>query len=251
MLSRPSTRRTAAGKGLIALTVTAALPLTASWATEYVDVPQAPASAPHSAAQSTGNPAAGAAEFVTAAAVSAPVASPGDELPYPDLGGVTLGRNDVAFMADDTVLISGKRKRLEQLSAVERSRLRAAIATSQQDLARDRAELPSRLAEARREAERARSGELRREHMEEIAELRRDLAEMDSRAAELRAEGEDPEKRKAEILRDLRYAEAEDIAAEEREAIAEADPAAAEAEIREEEQQMVRLLARLDQLERR
>ena len=81
--------------------------------------------------------------------------------------------------------------------------------------------------------------------------MRRDLAEIDSEAAEIRADGEDPEKRKAEILRDIREAQATDIDREIREAIEEADPRKREAELRAEEQQMARMLARLDQLEGR
>ena len=107
------------------------------------------------------------------------------------------------------------------------------------------------MAQAKRDADRARSGELRREHLRDIDEMRRDLAEIDSSAAELRAEGEDPAKRKAEILRDLHEAEATDIATEEREAIEEDNPAQRRAEIQSEEQQMVRLLARLNQLDKR
>jgi hypothetical protein len=250
MLTSPSSHRRLAGKALIFLTAAAALPLTASRATEYVDVPapQGVAARPV-AAVSHSAPAATPAALAAAAAAAAP--SAGGQLPYPDLGGVHLGRNDVAFMADDTVLIGGKHKSLEQLDASERARLRHAIASSRQDLARDRKRLPSELAEAKRDADRARSGELRREHMRDIEEMRRDLAEIDSRAAELRAEGEDPAKRKAEILRDLREAEATDISAEEREAIEDADPNKRLAELRSEEQQMTRLLARLDRLDRR
>lgn len=254
ILASPSVGRRIAGKALVTMTAAAVLPLTASRATQYVDVPQAPASSAASPVHWAGNagPAPAPAELASAApAAVSPSVGAADELPYPDLGGVTLGRNDVAFMEDDTVLINGKRKRLEQLSGAERTRLRATILRSQQDLVRDRAELPMRLAEARREARRARSGELRREHMQEIEDLRRDLAEVNSRAAELRAEGEDPVKMKAEILRDLRDAQATDIAGEEREAIAEADAAKAEAELRREEQQMVRMKARLDRLDRR
>jgi hypothetical protein len=231
MLTSPGTGRRLAGKALIALTAAAALPLTASRATEYVDVP-----------------ATGAASHVAVAASSAGTSG---ELPYPDLGGVTLGKIDVAFMADDTVLIDGKRKSLDQLSAAERSRLRAVILKSQREQVRERAELPGRLAEARREADRARIGELRREHMRDHEDMRRDLAEIDSEAAELRANGENPEKRKAELRADLREAEATDIAKEEREAIAEGDPARITAELRTEERQMVRLLARLNQLDNR
>jgi hypothetical protein len=154
-------------------------------------------------------------------------------------------------MADDTVLINGKRKSLDQLTPAERARLRGVILKSKQDLVRDRARLPSELAEAKREADRARSGELRHEHMRDIEEMRRDLAEIDSRAAELRAHGEDPAKEKAELQRDLREAEATDIVREEREAIEEDDPARKIAELRAEEQQMDRMLARLNQLDRR
>lgn len=249
MLTTPSTGRRLAGRALIAAAAAAALPLTATQATEYVDIPS-PQMAPSRAAAAATLVTASAAT-VQASAASQPTGVAGSELSYPDLGGVRLGRNDVAFMADDTVLIGGKRKTVEQLNSSERARLRHAIASSQQDLVRDRERLPAELAEAKREADRARNGELRREHMRDIEQMRRDLAELDSRAAELRAEGEDPAKEKAQLLRDLREAEAEDIAAEEREAIEEADPARRTAEIRTEEQQMQRLLARLDRLERR
>jgi len=242
MLTRPGPGRRMAGKALIALTAVAALPITASRAKEYVDVP-----APQGRLVSASNPMAPA----PAAMVAAAAPTVGGELPYPNLGGVTLGRNDVAFMADDTVLINGKRKSLDQLTPAERSKLRATILKSQQEQARERAELPSRLAEAKRDADRARSGELRREHLRDIADMRRDLAEVDSEAADLSANGENPEKRKAEILNDLREAEATDIAAEEREAIEEGDPAKITAELREEEQQMARMLAKLNQLDRR
>ena len=246
MLITASAGHRLAGKALIALTGAAALPLTASWATEFVDLP-APGNAATSSVSATSK--------ATAASALAPAADPearaGEALPWPDLGGITLGRNDVAFMADDTILISGRRKRLEQLDAAERSRLRAAILRSRRDLARDRANLPGELAQARREADRARSGELRREHLRDIEDMRRDLAALDSRAAELRADGEDPAERRAELLRDLREAEATDIAAEERETIEEADPARRQAELRAEEAQMERLLSRLGQLDRR
>jgi len=254
MLIGASASRQLAGKALIALTAGAALPLTASWATEFVDMP-----APRNAATSTvaataeAAPASarGPAPLVSTAAATAPEARATGELPWPDLGGVSLGRNDIAFMADDTILINGRRKRLEQLDASERSRLRAVILRSQRDLARDRGNLPRELAEARRDADRARSGELRRERMRDIEDMRRDLVELDSRAAELRANGEDPAVRRAEILRDLREAETTDVAAEEREAIEEADPARRLAELRAEEEQMERLLSRLRRLDGR
>ncbi len=190
-------------------------------------------------------------------AAAAPAAAP--KTPYREnadgtvtlAGGVTLGRGSTAFFEDDRVLINGKVKSLDQLTASERSKLRGTILKSQHELARERAELPRELAKLKRHADRARSGELRRAHIRDIEDLQRDLARIDAKATALRAEGEDPQREKAEILRDLREAQATDIAAEEREMIEEADPRRVEAELRSEEQQMARLLARLNQLDRR
>jgi hypothetical protein len=245
MLTSPSSGRRMAGKALIALAAAAAIPLTASHATEYVDVPSPATPAPAEVAAT-----AASAPMVASVAAAQPAPAAQASLPVPDLGGVHLGRNDVGFMDDDTILISGQRKTVEQLTAAERSRLRHAIASSQQDLVRDRERLPREIAEAKREADRARSGEIRREQLKEIEDMRRELAEIDSQAGQMRSEGEDPKKRKAEILRDLRQTQAEDVAAEEREAIEEDNPAARMAEIRAEEQQMQRLLARLNRLDR-
>lgn len=256
MLIAPSGNRRLAGRAIIVLAAIATLPLTASRATEYVDVPAARVVTP----QATGAISVGAAASATPGSAAASAlgsastvadSTSGAKLPYPDLGGVTLGRNDIAFMADDSVLINGNRKSLDQLSASERSRLRQVILKSQRDLVRDRERLPGELAEARREADRARNGELRREHMQDIADMRRDLAELDLRAKDLPGEGEGRAARRAEIVRDLRDAEATDITAEEREAIAEDNPAKRLAELRSDEQQMARMLARLDLIERR
>jgi hypothetical protein len=258
MLANPRADRRTAGKSLIALTAATALPLTASWATAYVDVPS-PAPAPMAQAAGAKAPHALAPLELAASLATASRSSAAPEPAYrenPDgsvtlSGGVKLGRGSTAFFEDDRVLINGKVKRLEELTGAERTKLRTTILKSQRELAHERAELPHELAQLRREANRARSGEIRREHMRDIEDMRRDLAAIDAEAAAMRAEGEDPEKRKAELLRDLREAEAVDIAAEEREAIEEADPRKVEADLRAEEAQMARMLARLDQLDGR
>ena len=245
MLACPSTGRRVTGKALLTLTAAVVLPLTASWATVYVDVPGAAPRAPAAEAQPAAAPLPQAPDG--ARALVQENADGTVTLP----GGVTLGKGSTAFFANDEILINGKVKRLEQLTSDERSQLRATIIRSQRELAQERADLPSELAELRREADRARSGELRQEYMRDREALRRDLAEIDLEADQLRAEGEDPEKRKAEILKDLREAEAIDIDKEIGEAIKAADPRKVEAELRTEEEQMARMLARLDQLDRR
>ena len=259
MLTRPGPNRRFAGKALIAVAAATALPVTASWATRYVDVAAPPAT--FAGAEPAAMPLPHGAAVLTpeAAMIATPASANTSEPAYQEnadgsvtlAGGVKLGKGSTAFFANDDILINGKVKRLEQLTPAERSQIRATILKSQRGLVRDRAELPRELAEAKREADRARSGELKREHLRDIEDMRRDLADIDAEAAEMRAEGEDPEKRKAEILRDIRDAEASDVDREIREAIEEADPRKREAELRAEEQQMARMLARLDQLEGR
>ena len=259
MLTRPGPNRRFAGKALIAVAAATALPVTASWATRYVDVAAPPATFAGAEPAAMPLPHGAAALTPAAAMIATPASTAAPEAAYQEnadgsvtlAGGVKLGKGSTAFFANDDILINGKVKRLEQLTPAERSQIRATILKSQRGLVRDRAELPRELAEAKREADRARSGELKREHLRDIEDMRRDLAEIDAEAAEMRAEGEDPEKRKAEILRDIRDAEATDIDKEIREAIAEADPRKREAELRAEEQQMARMLARLDQLDGR
>ena len=259
MLTRPGPNRRFAGKALIAVAAATALPVTASLATRYVDVAAPPATFAGAEPAAMPLPHASAVLTPEAAMIATPASANTSEPAYQEnadgsvtlAGGVKLGKGSTAFFANDDILINGKVKRLEQLTPAERSQIRATILKSQRGLVRDRAELPRELAEAKREADRARSGELKREHLRDIEDMRRDLAEIDAEAAEMRAEGEDPEKRKAEILRDIRDAEATDIDKEIREAIAEADPRKREAELRAEEQQMARMLARLDQLDGR
>jgi hypothetical protein len=166
-------------------------------------------------------------------------------------GGVKLDKGSTAFFSDDRVLMDGKVKRLDEMTPAERSKLRAAIARSQRDLARERAELPQRLAEAQRELDRARSGLMKADYLRDIEDMKRDLAEIDTEAAEMRAAGEDPAKRKAEIQRDLREAQSVDIDKEIAQAMRDANPARISAELQSAEQQMQRMLARLDQLDRR
>lgn len=255
MLTSPSTRRRLAGKALILLTAAVAMPLTASRATQYVDVPAPAKTAP--SAPFAPVPAVPAAAAIAPTAPVAPV-SPAAAVaptppaaPVPAVKGVTLGKEDVAFMGDDTILIDGTRKSIDQLTPAQRAKLRASIRESQADLAKERTELPARLAEAQHELDRLRNGDFKRELAQDREDLRRDLAEIDSEAAELRAHGEDPAKRKAEMLAALHELEAINIDKQVSEALEEANPAKIAAELSSAEQQMTRLLTRLDQLNRK
>lgn len=258
MLTNPSNRRRVAGKALIVVAAAAALPLTASRATEYVDV-AAPARTASAAAQSVASTRVIAPAPVRGAALAA--ASAAATSPEPEVrknndgtvtlsGGVKLDRGSIAFFDDDTVLINGERKRVDQLTPAELSKMRTTIVKSQGELAKERAELPARLAEAQQELAKIRSGEFKAELLRDHQDLQRDLAEIDSEAAEIRANGEDPAKRKAEILRDLKELDSMDIDKQVSEALEEANPAKITAELQSAEAQMTRLLARINQLDR-
>ncbi|MGH6658325.1 MAG: hypothetical protein ACREBM_01605, partial [Sphingomicrobium sp.] len=249
------------GFGLVGGAVLAALPLTATWAVVYVDAGDSAAPAPSAPVQPVARAQTVAVSAPITAALApsaalAPAAAPGPSM-HTDSdgslvlpGGVKLDKGSTAFFDDDRVFINGKVMRLDQATRAERSELRAAIAKSLRSLERERAQLPRHLAAARRELERIRNGDLKREILGDREDLRRDLAEIVAEAAELRANGEDPEKRKAEILKDLREAEAIDIDKEIRQAIEEVNPDKIIAELRNDEEQMKRMQARLDQLDR-
>jgi beta-lactamase regulating signal transducer with metallopeptidase domain len=240
------------GAGLLAT-----IPLTATRAVKYVDTVAPAAPTPHAAPLPAAPPppvvrvasVAPVAAVAPAAAVpaAAPISSPDGSVRLP--GGVTLGKGSVAFLANDQVIINGKVQRLEDLTPAERAKLRASIAKSQTDLQRERAELPSRLAEAKQQLDRIKNGDFRREIAENREDMLRDLAEIDKEAAELRAHGQNPEKLKAEIQRSLRETQAVDVEKEIREALVDLNPDKITAELREAEEQMARINNRLNQLD--
>jgi len=260
------------GFGLVGGAVLAALPLTATWAVVYTDVGDSAAPAPAipalPRAQAQTIPAAAPVPATPVPATLGPspalppaVALASAAVPEPAMhtdsdgslvlpGGVKLDKGSTAFFGDDRIFINGKVMTLDQATPAERARIRDAIAKSLRSIERERARLPRQLAEARRELERIRNGDFKREILSDREDLRRDLAEVTAEAAELRANGENPEKLKAEILKALREAEAIDIDKEIRRAMEEANPDKIVAELRKDEEQMKRMQARLDQLDR-
>jgi len=255
MTQLPNNHARRIGFLFIGASLAAGLPLTATRAVHYVDKVRPAVMASVLPAAAPVIPAAAvAAAQAPAAASSVPAEVAETAMENPDgtvtvAHGVTIDRGSVAYMSDDRIIINGKIKRLEELTAAERATLRTNVARSLKDVQRERAELPARLAEAKRELDRIKSGDFERELKENLTDLKRDLAEIDKNAAQLRAAGEDPEKLKADLQRDLREAEAVDVAKDIREAMVEFNPDQIVAEVREAEEQMVRLTAKLNQLD--
>lgn len=235
MLISSNPRRRMAGKLLIAISAAVALPLTATWATLYVDTiapvrPLRPTSpiAPVSALAAVHPvPAIELADPVVAANPAPAVA------PAP-----------VSPVVRPRIITKGKEMHWETMTAAEREELRADLRQARRDIAEGRAESIRAIAEAKAELE---SSDLE----EELAEARRDLAEtmrdIDSNAAELRRAGQDPEAIKAQVRASLRGLDARAI---KRHALAGIDEHTIKASIRGAEVAIVRMEAELDRLDR-
>lgn len=245
MLSRPNEKRRFTGKALIAMTAIAALPLTASWATLYVDVPAPTA------------PTAPAAPLAPMAQASlAPLAPTAPQAPTAPVAPVAPV---VPMQIDgENITINGQTKRWQDLTPAEREQVRRDIAKARAELANtkiDRAEIDREVREAMAELQ-----QNRQEVARDLAEARIDVVEamreIDANAAEIRRAGQDPEQIKAQVRASLKAVEAIDIEAITRQALASVDPqviaasvAAAEASIARAEAEMERLERRLDQID--
>jgi hypothetical protein len=245
MLSSPSPSRRSTGKALILVAAAAALPLTATWATLYVDVP-APAAPTAPLA-----PAAPLAPLAPAA-LQAPVAPVAPVAPLAPVAPHNFN------IDDETININGRTKRWKDLTPAEREHVRREIAKARAELSRtriDRAEIQRSVQQAMSEV-RVDKQELARDLAEARVEIAEAMREIDANAAHIRSAGQDPEAIKAQVRASLAAVQAIDIEAITRQAMAAVDPqvvansiAAAEASIAQANAEMERLEARLEQYE--
>lgn len=239
MLISSNPRRRMAGKLLIAVSAAVALPLTATWATLYVDTVAPARPVP---------PTSPVAPVAALAAVHpVPVVEPADPAvagyPAPAVA-PAVAVAPVSPVVRPRIITKGKEMHWETMTPAEREELRADLREARRDIEDGRAEAARAIAEAKAELE---SGDLE----ESLAEARRDLAEtmrdIDSNAAELRRAGQDPETIKAQVRASLRGLDARAI---KRHALAGIDEHAIKASIRGAEVAIVRMEAELDRLDR-
>ncbi|QIK96422.1 hypothetical protein G7076_08190 [Sphingomonas sp. HDW15A] len=238
MLSSPNSKRRFTGKALIAVTAIAVLPLTATWATLYVD-PAAP-TAP-------------IAPVAPAAVQSAPQAPMAPEAPVAPVAPVAPMQ-----VNGENITINGQTKRWQDLTPAEREQVRRDIAKARAELANtkiDRAEIDREVREAMAEVQKNKQ-EMARDLAEARIDVTQAMREIDANAAEIRRAGQDPEKIKAQVRASLKAVEAIDIEAITRKALASVDPqviaaslAAAEASIAQAEAEIERLESRLEQMD--
>jgi hypothetical protein len=235
MLSNPTPGRRLTGRAMILATVAVALPLTATRAIDYVDVPTA---SPTKAA----SPAATAVTAVTIAQTAAPAnrAQPAKPL---------LIQRDGKF-----VMINGQEKEWKDLTPAEKAEVRRSIAEAKEELSRVNSEEIQRNVREAMEEARIDQEELRRDLAEARAEIDQAMREVDAHAVEIRRSGQDAEQIKATIRASLKAVEAIDVEAITRNALASVDPAhmqaamaAAKEGVEKAEEEIERLEERFEQ----
>ncbi|MBA3670237.1 MAG: hypothetical protein H0W71_09305 [Sphingomonas sp.] len=246
-------RRRKLGFAAIVAGVLVALPLTATWAINYVDVAAPPAPNSPLASIAAAAPASAAAPISPAspAAPNAPVAPVKLAALAPVSSGVSIGPGDISFIANDSVHISGVTKKWSDLTPSERARIRTETAKARRQLNEQIARLPQEMAQAKRETDKFRNGEFRREMESARQDMRNAIAEIDGEAADLRANGVDPEKLKVEIRRSMSSLENMNIDKVVRDALASVDPEKIRADVMSAAKSLDEIDIKLDQFDRR
>jgi bla regulator protein BlaR1 len=249
MLDNTSAGTRTAGKLMILAAAGIALPLTATRAVEYIDVPATPA--PPAVAATPSSRAAPSAPGILAvqvAAPAAPVPPAAPAAPTPPAG----FRRGMSF-EHDTVTINGRTRRWEELTPQEKQEVRRELAEAREELARtriDRAEIEREVREALEEAKLDRA-ELSRDLADTKIEIEQAMREIDVNAVHIRRAGHDPEAIKAQVRASLKAVEAIDVEAIRRQALASVDPARIAASVAAAEASVAQAQAELDRLEER
>ncbi|QDP18951.1 M56 family metallopeptidase [Sphingomonas xanthus] len=244
MLSNPTNGRRTSGRAMILVALAVSLPLTATRAIDYVDVPVAPA-APAQAATAPLAPRRAPAPAAPAAAIAAPAAAIAPNAPQPPVA-------PAAGNGRRVLMIDGQRKNWDDLTPEQKAEVRRSIEQAREELARtrvDRAEIRREMREAMAEMKSDHAGH-RREMARAKAEIADAIREIDSEAAELRRAGLDPEQLKATIRASLAAVDTMEIDRNIRKAMSKVDERAIAASIAAAEKSMAAAKAELDRLEK-
>jgi bla regulator protein BlaR1 len=236
MLTNPTAGKRTTGKLLIMTAVALALPLTATHAIEYVDVPAPPA--PEA-------PTAPAAPLVPAVMAIQPVAPVAPVPPTPPAHNMSLQ------VDGDNVTINGQVRHWKDLTPAEKEHIRGEIARARAEMSRhkvDRAQIEREVREALEDAK-IDHRELRRDLAEARVEIDQAMREIDAHAVQIRRSGQDPEAIKAQVRASLKAVEAIDVEAITRSAMASVNPAAIAASVASAEAAMAAAEAQLERIE--
>jgi beta-lactamase regulating signal transducer with metallopeptidase domain len=235
MLTNPSSGRRTAGRLIVLAAVAVTLPMTATRAIEYVDVPD-----PTPVAHAPIAPAAPVAAVAPVAAI-APAAPAVPVRPAKSLD----------FDGEGTIHINGKVKQWRDLTPEEKAEVRQSIAHAKKELARtriDREEINREIREAMAEAKLDKE-ELQRDLAEARDEIERALRDVDAHVVDIRRSGQNPDQIKATIRASLKSVEAIDVEAITRQAMASVDHRAIEASVAAAEASVARAQAEIERVE--
>jgi hypothetical protein len=241
MLTNPTSGRRLTGRMMVLAAVAVALPLTATRAIDYVDVPATAPLAP------TATPAP-----VAAVAPAAPVAAVAPVAPVAPVARVHPA-SELRFDDEGTVHINGKTKRWNELTPAEKAEVRRSIAHARQEIARtriDREQIRRDVREAMSHAKFDKE-ELRRDLAEARAEIERAMRDVDGHVVDIRRSGQNPDEIRATIRASLKAVEAIDVEAITRQAMASVDHEAIEASIAAAEASVERAQEEMDRIEDR
>ena len=240
MLSYPTAGRRLAGRMMVLAGIAVALPLTATRAIQYIDVPMLKASVPAAPASSSDAPAAPVAAVAQVAA-PAPVAPVAPVAPHHSNRNIDEG---------GMVTINGKTRQWKDLTPAEKADVRRSLAEARAEISKiNQEEIQREVREAMNEAKINRE-EMRREMAEARAEVDEAMREIDAHSAELRRSGQDPEQLKATVRASLKAVEAIDVEAITRQAMASVDPATINAAMAAAQAGLAKAEAELERAER-
>jgi hypothetical protein len=235
MLTNPTAGRRLTGRLMVLATVAVVLPLTATRAVNYIDVPAPTApDAPVAAAA----PVAPAAPVAAVAPVAPVAAHPATEMRFED---------------DGNVHINGQTKQWKDLTPAEKEEVRKAIRHAKEELARtriDREEMQREIREAMDDVK-IDQEEMRRDLQEAREEIERAMREVDAHVVEIRRSGQNPEEIKATIRASMKAVEAIDVEAITRQALASVDHEKIAASVAAAEASIAKAQAEIERMEER
>jgi beta-lactamase regulating signal transducer with metallopeptidase domain len=211
MLSNPTAGRRMTGRMMVLAGIAVALPLTATRAIQYIDVPMLQASA--------------AAAPVSNVTPAAPVAAVAQVAAPAPVAPVAPHHSNLNINEGGMVTINGKTRQWKDLTPAEKAEVRRSLAEARAEISKiNQEEIQREVREAMNEAKINRE-DMRREMAEARAEVDEAMREIDAHSAELRRSGQDPEQLKATVRASLKAVEAIDVEAITRQAMASVDPA--------------------------
>ena len=207
MLSNPTAGRRLAGRMIVLAGIAVALPLTASRAIHYVEVPMVSASEPLAA------PAAVAAVQAAPAVQAVPAVQPVSAVQAPAAPQpvAPIRQHSSLGLHDGTVIINGERKEWKDLTPDQKTQVRNAIAEAKASLSRVNIQDIQREVSQSLQAAKIDEDQLRRDIANARGSIDQAVKAIDANAAELRSHGQDPEVLKARVRASLASLDADKI----------------------------------------